>query len=228
MGTDETVEAILEEAAGPLTWHNSEDATAIVDGHRVEIRKKYARGGGPMHLSGAEFSYDMGGRPIYFDAHSVEHTSIPEKRRLRTGDPVFDREMAIEGWPEEVVIAALDEEARRYLPTAVVPRFPLVRVEDGRLRMAPSIFHARKRQVAGVEEIAGAIRFVAGTGSRLVSNYDARYDEIRRTQGDEAAEAWRGASRKKAAGNSARRLVPLVVVLAVAGAIAYASTQGWF
>jgi hypothetical protein len=67
-------------------------------------------------IEGIDFAVPLAGRPLYLSISDRRTTTIVGAPEVRTGDPRFDAEFIVAGWPAEVLTAALDEATRHGIP----------------------------------------------------------------------------------------------------------------
>ena len=229
MGRHDDWEAVVEAFAGPVTWYDRDHGVGVVDGKPIGIEKQHSgSGGGHTRLRGVTFSGDLGGRPIGLKVMTSDVGSIGRRRHaITTGDERFDAAMRVDGWPEVCCLAALDADTRMMLVDTYDGRTPLVEVKHGAIRLSRTVLDDHPSRVASPEELVPFARLVQGMAERAVAAFDATADEIARTHGEGAAQAWgqeqAATQRRDVSGRRLRRVLIFGGVLI--GAIVLAANR---
>lgn len=227
MGRHDEIERVLEELAGPLTWSDSDHAVGSFGGRPIGLEKRYLRGGSARELVGVTFAADLGGRPINLWV-TLKASRGPGPIPVR--DDNFEEKFTVKGWPAESCAAALDVNTRRVIAEGFDGSYPTIETKGGRLRYSRRIFFERPKRTAEPAELEPYLAAVQFMGSQLVQTFDSTMDELRRTGGDAAAQAWYDeqvrAQSGHAASRSARRAIVFGAFFAMAAGAVLALAYG--
>jgi hypothetical protein len=228
MGRHEEVEGVLEQLAGPLTWSDADHATGTYRGAPIGLEKWYSSGGASVRqLGGVTFTCDLGGRPINLFVE-LKQARGPGPIDISTG---FAEKFTVKGWPTEAVEAALDQSVQRVIADGFDGRFPTIETKDGKLRYARRVLLLKPERTATPDELEPFLAAVQSMGAALVESFDATLDEIHRSRGEAAAQAWydeqRSNQTRHAAKRAGGRVLALVVAAIVAVGFGAALAAGW-
>jgi len=231
MGRREEVERVMEELAGPLTWSDSDHAAGSFGGRPIGLEKRYLATGGAGHhqreLAGVTFTADLGGRPINLWV-TLKESRGPGPIPIR--DDNFEDKFTVKGWPAESCAAALDANTRRVIAEGFDGSYPTIETKGGQLRYSRRIIFERPERTAEPAELEPYLAAVQFMGWQLVHTFDSTMDELRRTGGDAAAQAWYDEQASAQSGHAARRGARRAIVFgaffAVAAGIVLAVAYG--
>jgi hypothetical protein len=141
------------------------------------------------------FGSSLGGRPITLTIHN-RNTKMIGIPVIPTGDPTFDQQFVVNGWPTDTVRRTLDESFRRWLVATKAGQDPNFRTDKGfllfheTLRVTDGASGMRVGRVPSVGELAGWIEAAEGLAERMCAWFDRESAEIEAAHGTEAASAW--------------------------------------
>lgn len=186
--------AQLERVIGPTQQENHRNRRGpwwfrgAYHGHPVRVGL-FTRGGLNAMIVGAAIS-DL---PIRMLVNARSNTTIYTTPEVRTGDAAFDAGFLVNGFPEEVVAAVLDEATRNFLLTEYPTFHGNVSTEGGWLTLGKGL---RSRSGFNPKpplppaELERYVRATVDMAMRLIRGFTERRAEIQRTQGGDAAFAW--------------------------------------
>jgi hypothetical protein len=147
-------------------------------------------------IEGIDFAVPLAGRPLYLSISDRRTTTIVGAPEVRTGDPRFDAEFIVAGWPAEVLTAALDEATRHWLLSAYAGRDPQIATRAGRVQIFRSLatfsgsLGVSEEQAMPPAEIAYWLDAIGRLAAGLVGAFDQAHATIARQHGPAAAQAW--------------------------------------
>ena len=147
-------------------------------------------------IKGIDFAAPLGGRLIRLSIHDRRTTSIYGSPEVRTGDPRFDAEFLVNGWPAEAITAALDEPTRQWLLSTYTGKDPQIVTEVGRVQIFRSLatfsgsLGVGEEQAMPPAELAYWMDTMARLAAGLVGAFDQTQATIARERGPAAAQAW--------------------------------------
>jgi hypothetical protein len=127
----------------------------------------------------------LGGRPIDVSIHDRARTTIAVRPEVRTGDAAFDAVYLVNGYPSEVIVAALDAARRQTIAQSFGGQDPNVGVTDGELRWSPG-----RVSSLTASDIAIWVERTVNFAGALTSAFDGHRAAIAAAQGPAAADAW--------------------------------------
>ena len=147
-------------------------------------------------IRGIDFAASLAGRPIHLSIRDRRRTTILGVPEVRTGDPRFDEEFLVSGWPAEVIAAALDADVRGWLLATCAGKDPQVSTRENRVQLFRSL--ATFSAGLGVPpeaamppaEIGHWLDVVGRLADSLVAAFDRSYAALAHERGAAVAQAW--------------------------------------
>lgn len=190
-GQREHLAALFEAAAGPLTWLDHDTASGSIRGYSLTLATHTANiAGGNRVITGGKVSVDLGGRPLrmLIDNRARTHPALPV---VVTGDAAFDDLFLIQGWPDQALRMAFDDDVRRWITGQWPNGWPALTAEGGRLVGRLTVFrHGGSDDVMSAEDFRRATEGIVALAERLVSAHDAERASAVAHGGAGAGAAW--------------------------------------
>lgn len=197
---------LFESAAGPLTWHDDDNAEGSCGDVPVWLATHTSNiGSGNRVITGAEVSVDLGARTIamLIDDRARTHPSLPE---VRTGDATFDDRYLVQGWPPEALTSGFDEAVRSWVTDSWPHGWPPITAEPGRLSGRLTVFrHDGGDRVMVEGEFRRHVDGLVALGGGLMRGYDEQRARIVAGGGEAAGGAWDADLRAMASARERRR-----------------------